>query len=82
MHIGHCLSDHKHTGTNQGEGEKGSDTGHFTGQACRNESCQQTDEHHEQQIAAGRCSELLIDVRKERGQQSVMTHAEEHAALS
>jgi len=46
--------------------EKGSDTGHFTCQACRNESRQQTDEYHKQQIAAGGCSELFIDMRKER----------------
>lgn len=49
MYIGHCFPDHKHTGANQRKGEKGSDTGHFACQACRNESCQQTDEHHKQQ---------------------------------
>ena len=81
LDVGHCLAEYYDGRANERERKERAYARHLARHLRGDERRQSCHHAHEQHVAVYGCAETGIDLREERGQQTVAAHAEEHAAL-
>ena len=81
-HVGHRFAHNQYAGTHQGERQEGADAGHLARHAGRHEGGERGHGRHADEVVDGGGAEAVVNLREDRGEQTIVAHGHKYAALS